>query len=45
MSDFMKGFIIGMKETPRGFFAPLLLVKDLLDWMSKVTERGLQTRK
>lgn len=30
MNDFVKGFIKGAKETPRGFFAPLVAVWRLL---------------
>lgn len=30
MNDFMKGFIQGAKETPRGFFAPAVAVWRLL---------------
>jgi len=26
MNDFVKGFIHGAKETPRGFFAPVILL-------------------
>jgi len=26
MNDFVHGFIKGMKETPRGFFAPAILL-------------------
>lgn len=30
MNDFVKGFIQGAKETPRGFFAPAVAVWRLL---------------
>lgn len=30
MSDFVKGFLIGVRETPRGFFAPLIVLWRLL---------------
>lgn len=30
MNDFVQGFIKGAKETPRGFFAPLVAVWRLL---------------
>jgi hypothetical protein len=30
MDDFIKGFIKGAKETPRGFFSPLIAVWRLL---------------
>jgi hypothetical protein len=30
MNDFMKGFIKGAKETPRGFFAPAIAIWRLL---------------
>lgn len=30
MNDFIKGFIKGAKETPRGFFAPAVAVWRLL---------------
>jgi hypothetical protein len=30
MNDFMKGFIKGAKETPAGFFAPLVAVWRIL---------------
>ncbi len=30
MNDFLKGFIKGAKETPRGFFAPAIAIWRLL---------------
>lgn len=30
MNDFLKGFIHGAKETPRGFFAPAVAIWRLL---------------
>lgn len=30
MSDFIRGFFIGMRETPRGFFAPAIVMWRLL---------------
>jgi len=30
MNDFVKGFIKGAKETPRGFFAPAIAIWRLL---------------
>lgn len=30
MNDFLKGFIRGAKETPRGFFAPAVAIWRLL---------------
>ena len=30
MNDFVQGFIKGAKETPRGFFAPLVAIWRLL---------------
>lgn len=30
MNDFLKGFIKGAKETPRGYFAPLIALWRLL---------------
>jgi len=30
MNDFVSGFIAGAKETPKGFFAPLVAVWTLL---------------
>lgn len=29
-NDFIDGFVIGLRETPRGFFAPLLALWRLL---------------
>jgi hypothetical protein len=30
MKDFIEGFLQGCRETPRGFFAPLIVVWQLL---------------
>lgn len=32
MSDFWEGFLQGVKETPRGFFAPLVAVARIVKW-------------
>ncbi|WP_174999233.1 hypothetical protein [Rugamonas aquatica] len=39
MNDFVKGFIAGVKETPRGFFAPLIALWALLRSIAELALR------
>lgn len=39
MSDFFRGFIQGVKETPKGFFAPAVAIwRTLLDVTESLTK-------
>lgn len=42
MNEFIKGFIKGAKETPRGFFAPAVAIWRLLVALVGVTESLLR---
>lgn len=45
MSEFLKGFIEGAKETPRGFFAPAVAIWRLLVGVSESLVRHKDDRK
>ena len=46
MNDFVKGFIAGARETPRGYFAPLIALWGLMRLLAElVLTRGHRPRR